>query len=296
MELRQLEYFVAVAEEGNFTRAAARVHVAQPAVSAQIARLERELGLPLFDRTRRAVRLTAAGEAVLPHARAALAAVADARTAVEELGDLVRGAVRIGTVTAHNVDMPALLAAFHAAHPAVEITLGTEDSDALIDGVQSGRLDLAIASVGPGEVPAGLAVEVITDEAIQAVVGRGDLWWGRTRASLSALAARPLIALPVGTGIRRRLDEACTSAGVAARIAFEAGTPVELADLAARGLGVAIVPESVSRSRDDVHPVAITPQLRGRLVLAWRASGPMSPAARVLVGMAREHVAVGGGA
>jgi DNA-binding transcriptional LysR family regulator len=296
MELRQLEYFVAVAEEANFTRAAARVHVAQPAVSAQIARLERELGQPLFDRTRRAVRLTAAGEAVLPHARAALAAVADARTAVEELGDLVRGSVAIGTVTAHGVDMPALLASFHAAHPAVEITLGTEDSDALIDGVQSGRLDLAIASVGPDEVPAGLAVEVATDEAIEAVVGRGDPWWGRTRASVSALAARSLIALPAGTGIRRRLDEACTAAGVAARIAFEASTPVELADLAARGLGVAIVPQSVSRSRDDVHPVAITPQLRGRLVLAWRAGGPMSPAARVLVGMARERVRVGGGA
>ncbi|MDO3639548.1 LysR substrate-binding domain-containing protein, partial [Mycolicibacterium arseniciresistens] len=103
-------------------------------------------------------------------------------------------------------------------------------------------------------------------------------------------------ALPAGTGIRRRLDEACTAAGVATRIAFEASTPVELADLAARGLGVAIVPQSVSRSRDDVHPVAITPQLRGRLVLAWRAGGPMSPAARVLVGMARERVRVGGGA
>ncbi|MCZ8379744.1 LysR substrate-binding domain-containing protein [Mycobacterium sp. CPCC 205372] len=296
MELRQLEYFVAVAEEANFTRAAARVHVAQPAVSARIARLERELGQPLFDRTRRAVRLTAAGEAVLPHARAALAAVGDARTAVEELGDLVRGSVAIGTVTAHGVDMPALLAAFHAAHPAVEITLGTEDSDGLIDGVQSGRLDLAIASVGPDEVPAGLAVEVTTDEAIEAVVGRGDPWWGRSRVSVPALAARPLIALPAGTGIRRRLDEACTAAGVAARIAFEASTPVELADLAARGLGVAIVPQSVSRSRDDVHPVSITPQLRGRLVLAWRAGGPMSPAARVLVGMARERVRVGGGA
>ena len=77
MELRQLEYFVAVAEEANFTRAAERIHVAQPAVSAQIQRLERELGQTLLDRSRRAVRLTAAGEAVLPHARAALAAVRD---------------------------------------------------------------------------------------------------------------------------------------------------------------------------------------------------------------------------
>src|SRR5262245_24643763 len=117
MELRQLEYFVAVAEEANFTRAAQRVHVAQPAVSAQIARLERELGQPLFDRSRRAVRLTAAGEAALPFARQALRAVADVSTAVDEVGELVRGSVTIGTVTAHNVDMPELLAAFHTAHP-----------------------------------------------------------------------------------------------------------------------------------------------------------------------------------
>ena len=91
MELRQVEYFVAVAEEANFTRAAERIHVAQPAVSAQIQRLERELGQPLLDRSRRTVRLTAAGEAALPYARAALAAVADIHVAVEELTQLVRG-------------------------------------------------------------------------------------------------------------------------------------------------------------------------------------------------------------
>src|SRR4029079_15863150 len=105
MELRQLEYFVAVTEEANFTRAAQRVHVAQPAVSAQVAKLERELGQPLLDRSRREVRLTAAGEAALPFAREALRAVADLRTAVDEVSQLVRGAVSIGVVTAHNIDM-----------------------------------------------------------------------------------------------------------------------------------------------------------------------------------------------
>src|SRR6185369_12151088 len=90
MELRQLEYLVAVAEEGNFTRASERIHVAQPAVSAQIQRLERELGQPLLDRSRRAVRLTAAGEAVLPHARAALAAVRTMGVAADEVTRLVR--------------------------------------------------------------------------------------------------------------------------------------------------------------------------------------------------------------
>src|ERR1700754_345047 len=136
MELRQLEYLVAVAEEANFTRAAERIHVAQPAVSAQIGRLERELGQQLFDRSRRSVRLTAAGEAVLPYARAALAAVHDMHVAVEELTELVRGTVTIGTVTSHNVDMPRLLAEFHTDHPNVEITLSTDSSDNLIEDVR----------------------------------------------------------------------------------------------------------------------------------------------------------------
>jgi DNA-binding transcriptional LysR family regulator len=296
MELRQLEYLLAVAEEANFTRAAERIHVAQPAVSAQIQRLERELGQPLLDRTRRTVRLTPAGEAALPYARAALAAVADIHVAVEELTQLVRGTVTIGTVTSHSVDMPSLLADFHSDHPNVEITLSTDNSDALIDGVRAGRLDAAIISIGSDERPEGLDVEVVTDEAIQAAVSRTDELASRKAIRLVELADRPLIALPVGAGIRRQFDAACARAGVTPRIAFEASTPLALADLAERGLGVAIVPASVPRGREGLRALKIVPQLRGRLVLAWRSGGPMSPAARVLVDKARRLLSVGGGA
>jgi DNA-binding transcriptional LysR family regulator len=296
MELRQLEYLVAVAEETNFTRAAERIHVAQPAVSAQIQRLEREVGQRLLDRSRRTVRLTAAGEAVLPHAKAALAAVADLQVAVEELTQLVRGTVRLGTVTSHSVDVPSLLADFHADHPNVEITLSTDSSDALIDSVRTGRLDAGIVSVGPGERPEGLSMELVTDEAIQAAVSRTDELASRKTVRLSDLAERQLIALPVGAGIRHQFDAACAKAGVNPRIAFEASTPLALADLAERGLGVAIVPASVPRGRDQLHALAIVPELRGRLVLAWRSGGPMSPAARVLVDKARRLLRVGTGA
>ncbi len=296
MELRQLEYFVAVAEEQNFTRAAERLLVAQPAVSAQIQRLERELGQPLFDRAQRTIRLTAAGEAALPYARTALGAVADVRAAVDELSDLVRGSVRIGTVTAHDVDLPALFADFHARHPAVEITLSTANSDELVDDLRTGGLDIGIVSIGSDDMPAGLGFDVVTDEPIDAVVGHGDPWTAHTEIGLADLGGRVLITLPVGTGIRGQFDRACAAVGVAPRIGFEASTPPVLADLAARGLGVAIVPRSVASSRSDVHPLTITPELRGRLVLAWRTSGPMAPAARVLVEMARRLLRVRAGA
>ncbi|UNB55405.1 LysR family transcriptional regulator [Mycolicibacterium sp. YH-1] len=288
MELRQLEYFVAVVEEANFTRAAARVHVAQPAVSAQIARLERELGHRLLDRTRRETRLTAAGRAMLPHARAALSAVSAARAAVDDLSQLITGSVTLGTVTSHNVDLPTLLADYHRAHPGVEMRLCTDDSDTLIEGLRRGDLDAAIISVVTDEVPPGLAVEVVTDEAIDAAVGPGDPWWGRDEVTVAALAERRLVALPRGTGIRTTFDAACAAAGVTAHVAFEASSPPDLAALAERGLGVAILPESVSRTRADLFAIAITPALRGRLVFAWRTAGPMSPAARVLVDMARD--------
>jgi DNA-binding transcriptional LysR family regulator len=224
---------------------------------------------------------------MLPHARAALSAVANARLAIDELAQLVRGTVTLGTVTSHNVDIPTLLADFHRAHPAVEITLSTDSSDALIDDVQSGALDAAIVSVGSDEVPSGLAVEVVTDEAIEAAVCLDDPWAGRTSIGLAGLVERQLIALPIGAGIRAQLERACATAGLKPRVAFEASTPVALAELAEHGLGVAILPQSVSRSHPGLAAITIAPELRGRLVFAWRSSGPMSPAARVLVEMAR---------
>src|SRR5690606_33094217 len=175
MELRQLEYFVAVVEEASFTRAAARVHVAQPGVSAQVRRLERELGQPLLDRSGRRVTPTAAGEAVLPFARAALAAVAGARRAVDELAGLVRGHVTVGVLSAlaTQLDVAGLLADFHDAHPGVEITLTEGASDALLDAVRTGRVDLALAGVAAG-VPDGIEAATIAEEPLVAAVAASD--------------------------------------------------------------------------------------------------------------------------
>jgi DNA-binding transcriptional LysR family regulator len=277
-------------EEANFTRAAARVHVAQPGVSAQIRRLEHELGQPLLDRSGRSVRLSDVGAAVLPYARAALAAVAGARLAVDELTGLLRGHVAIGTVRSHNVDLPALLASFHTDHPGVEITLTEDDSDQLIAALRQGRLDAAIISLGAAE-PADLQYQVVVEDAIGAAVNHRDELAGYAEIPLIALGDRALICLPRGTGIRSRLDTACAAAGIRPRVGFEAGTPRVLADLAALGLGVAILPASVASARDDVHPLRISqPQLCGRLVFAWPGTGATSPAARALVDRARRSL------
>ncbi|GHH61429.1 LysR family transcriptional regulator [Kitasatospora indigofera] len=295
MELRQLEYLVTVAEERNFTRAAEKLHVAQPGVSAQIRRLERELGQQLLDRSGRSVRPTEVGAAVLPYARAALAAVRGVRLAVDELTGLLRGHVSVGTVTSHNVDLPGLLADFHDEHPAVEITLSEATSDRLLDDLRTGRLDAAIVSVGSGD-PEGLGVLVLEDQPIVAAVGHDHELAVHRVVAIDTLRGRPLISLPRGTGLRARLDEACAAAGFTPRIAFEASDPGLLAQLAARGLGAAILPGAFAAARaEQLHVITVDrPALRGRLVLAWRAGGPSGPAGRALVRRARRTL--GGGA
>lgn len=283
MELRQLEYFVAVVEEANFTRAAARVHVAQPGVSAQIRRLEREFGHELLDRSGRAVRPTEVGAAVLPYARAALAAVEGARLAADELAGLVRGHLAVGMITSHTVDLPSLLADFHERYPAVEITLTEGESAHLLDGIRTGGLDAAIVAVGAQD-PDGVALRTITDEAIDAAVALDHPLARSKSIRLLDLREHPLITMRPGTGIRSHLESACATKGFTPHVAFEAGTPQLLAQLAARGLGVAVLPTSIARHHPGLHPLAITdPPLRGRVALAWRSPGPLNPAARAFL-------------
>jgi DNA-binding transcriptional LysR family regulator len=287
MELRQLEYLVAVAEEAGFTRAAARLHVAQPGVSAQIRQLERELGQPLFDRTSRRVRLSEAGRAVLPYARAALDAVAGVRLTAQELSGLLRGRVAIGTVTSlgSDTDVPGLLAGFHDAHPDIDITLAEDTSDRLLAGLLEGRYDAAFAGIA-GDAPEGVDTQTVVEDALVAAVAPGDALAAKRSMPLRALDGRPLIVLPQGTGMRAAVDAGCAAAGFRPRVAFEAGNPEMLAALAERGLGVAILPAGLAAAR-DLHSITLTrPALRSRLALAWRTS-PGSPAAQAFTTHAR---------
>jgi DNA-binding transcriptional LysR family regulator len=289
MELRHLAYFVAVAEEASFTRAAARVSVAQPGVSAQIRQLEQELGQPLFDRSGRTVTLTEAGAAVLPYARAALDAVEGARRVVDELSGLLRGRVAVGMVTAcGSLDLADMLAAFHRAHPGVEIALSEATSDRLIADLQVGHLDLAFVGLA-APPPSGIETRVLVDEALVAAVVPDDPLAEADAITLDGLRERALISLPRGTGLRAALDDACAAAGFKPKIAFEASDLGVVAQLAIRGLGVAMLPESVATAcADRLRTVLIAePVPRGTLELAWRADGPVSPAARVLIEHAR---------
>lgn len=284
MELRQLAYVIAVAVERSFTRAAEREHVAQPGVSAQIRRLEAELGQPLFDRGGGTVTLTVAGEAVLPFARAALSGAAGVRTAVDELAGLVRGHVSIGVVPSVGGRLAAPLAEFHAAHPAVEVTLVEETSATLLEHVRDGRLDLILTGLA-GPVPGGLAGATVVDEELVAAVPNGHPLTGRHHVTPRALQDYGLIALPRGTGGRAALEEGFAAAGLSPHVAFEAGDPLVLMELARHGLGVAIVPASAPT---DLTALPLRPALRSRLELVWQADPAPSAAAQALLERLRQ--------
>ncbi|GAA1898433.1 LysR substrate-binding domain-containing protein [Streptantibioticus ferralitis] len=145
-------------------------------------------------------------------------------------------------------------------------------------------------AVGLGSTtPSGVEIHVVADELLVTAVSHGHTLDGRRTITLSGLRDLPLISLPRGTGLRSRVDDACAAAGFPPRVAFEASDPRVLVQLAARGLGVAVLPASLAAAhRTELHAVRIThPRLRGRIALAWRAEGPIGPAGRALIGHAR---------
>ncbi|MEU1374507.1 LysR substrate-binding domain-containing protein [Streptomyces triculaminicus] len=291
MELRQLRYFVAVVDEGGFTRAAARLHLAQPGLSAQIRQLEQELGQPLLDRSRRSVTLTETGRAVLPYARAALAAADAVRQTVDAYTGLLRGRVSLGLVsgaTGNAFDIASFLADFHDAHPALEIALTEDTSERMQAALLAGELDIALLGPTDEVPPPGLSLQTVIDAPLAVAVAPGDPLLApagdRTSVPLAELRDRALICLPRGTGVRAALERACAQAGFRPRVTFEAAAPHVLAQLAARGLGVAVLPAGRSPFDGQLRTLTITrPGIRARIALAWRSNGPASPAARALL-------------
>ncbi|WSB90166.1 LysR substrate-binding domain-containing protein [Streptomyces cellulosae] len=283
MELRQLEYFVAVAEERNFTRAAERAHISQSGVSAQIRQLERELGAELFDRSARTVTLTPAGKAALDHARDALAAAGAVGEAVDEVTGLIRGRITVGMVTGCTITpLFEALAAFHAAHPGVEIALLEDASDRLADGVRAGALDLALLGAA-GRTPEDLDALTVVSERLVVAVPPGHPLEKRRRVTLRDLAAYPVVCMPPGSGLRAVLDQACAARGVAPAVALEASAADAVAGLAARGLGVAVLSESMAaayRDRLTAHVIADA-HVPALLALVWRPA--RTPALRALL-------------
>ena len=246
MELRHLEVFVAVAEEGGFSRAADRLHVVQSAVSSTVRNLERELGVALFRRTSRRVELTEAGVEVLPEARRTLAAAQATRDVVDEVRGGLRGTVRLGIMQVQRgtgFSVGALLAAFAAEHPGVHVVARQRGSALQADDVREGRLDLALVGLPQTRLP-GLRVDALTREQHLLAVPERHPLAARSSVTLAELDGERFVDVPEEWGTRIVIDAAFAEAGIGRVVAYELNDTGTVVDFVRHGLAMALVPRS----------------------------------------------------
>lgn len=285
MELRQLEHFVTVAEEKHFTRAAAKVHVVQSSLSASIKALERELGEPLFVRDNRRVTLTKAGRALLPSARATLAAVDEGRDAVAGLRGVLRGQLHIGAIqTLGVVDLAALLTKFRKVHPGVTLRLSWGAAGDLARAVVDGELDVAFID-GPIDRIKLLATDLGHDALVLTMRRDDPLAHHRTiRLSDPVLRDREFVEYRADSALRSQIDAACTRARLARRIACEVANMQYLVEMVSWGAGLSLLPPMAIRPvANDVVGIPVTPAIRREMCAVVARGRPPLGAAQALL-------------
>ena len=292
MELRQLEYFTAVAAELNFSRAAERIHVVQSALSAAVAKLEKELGVALFDRSKRQIVLTAAGEVFLDHAREAIHAAHRARSSVEDYRAQLTGTVTLGILMSWGtLNLPAALQQFRRINPLVKVHLrqSLTGSAAHLAAIADGQMDLALVSI-QSSPSALVALRELTREPMVLVCEASHPLAGRARLQLADLDGQDLIQFPVGWGIRQRLDAGFAAAGVRPVNAYEVADYAIAAELVRHRLATTILPTSAANRFPDLRKIAVSPALTWTLSIASAAPQYISRAAAAfadtLIGLA----------
>jgi DNA-binding transcriptional LysR family regulator len=252
MELRHLRYFLAIAADRHFTRAAEKLGIAQPPLSQQIRQLEEEVGARLFTRTARGVALTAAGEAFLPHAEAALRDVERARAAVRRIshGDL--GTIRIGFTSAASLNplVSATISSFRNAYPDVELRLAVQPTTPLLAQLAHDVIDVAFVRPTPTERETLRAIP-LPHERLWIALPTDHPLAARNRLRLAELRNEPFILYPRANGslLYDSIIAACQSAGFSPRVVQESPQMASMVSLVAAGVGVTLVPESICQLR-----------------------------------------------
>jgi LysR family hydrogen peroxide-inducible transcriptional activator len=280
MELHQLRYFLAICQTGSFTAAAQASHVSQPSLSAQVAKLEAELGGALFERGRKGARLTDRGERFKPRASEALRQLEQGRQDLEDLSGLKGGKVSLGCLpTTGAFVLPPLLGAFRKAYPKIQVSLREDSSPGLRKALLDGEVDLAIldeAGLGQGLDSARLMQEPL----LLALPPRHP----RAKAkhlTLSQLKEESWVLMKSGHGFRAIVDAIFAKAGVAPNVVFESDEIATVQALVASGLGLSLVPRMVRREGVAYVRVEGSEPTRS-LALAWRSAAVLSAAAEAM--------------
>jgi DNA-binding transcriptional LysR family regulator len=283
MDLRQLVCFCAVARHRHFTRASEELGLSQSSVSHHIQQLEASLGVELFARTSRTVRLTQAGEALLQRAEQIVHEVAAAEADMQEFAGVMRGRLSLGTMRALGpIRLPALLRAFSHRYPGIDIVMREHSTERMLEMLVAGELDVAFVQLPDGGVPAGVMTRVIHSEEFVLVVGADHPLSGQAEVELAALRNEDFITFTRGSGIDTALRAACRAAGFEPHAKFESSVLQTVRSLAASGLGVTMLPRSYAEDDRTAAIVAIgPPRPTRRVAVAW--SDRALPAASAFV-------------
>jgi LysR family hydrogen peroxide-inducible transcriptional activator len=287
MELHQLRYFLAVARTKNFSRAAEQCHVAQPSLSQQIMKLEDELGERLFERTKREVSLTPAGDLLRVHAERVLQEVELARDGVREFRGLVRGRVVLGVLpTVAPYFLPRRLRAFSSRFPAVEVVVHEDTTDQLAAAVLAKEVDLALVSLPVERV--GLAAEEFFDEKLLVALPARHALAKRPRLTFDDLEREAFILMKEGHCLSGQALQFCRINGFAPQISFRSAQIETVLAFVAKGWGVSVVPEMACiRPMRGVRFRTLAGMTRS-IGIIYRKARPLSHASRALVDFLRD--------
>ena len=292
MELRHLRTIDAVARHRSFTKAGEELYLAQSAISQQIRRLERELGVKVFRRTSRSVELTAEGRVILGYAKRVLAEVDGLHNELEELTGLLGGQLRIGGVYPTGpYDLFGMLAAFRTAHPQVAIHMLEDTQDDLLAALRADELDCAFTALDPDALGNEFAATLLWEEEFVVALPTGHPLCAGKRVTFEQLAAEDLIAYRENSALRRRLERTMAERGLEPRNAFICTEMGAVRGLASKGLGVAVIPRSVAELPGP--PIELRPigpeRLTWPVALVWRAERRQSPAGKAFLKVALEY-------
>lgn len=287
MELRSLEYFVAVAEERSFTRAAERCHVAQPAISQQIRTLERELGEPLFERDSRQVGLTSGGLALLPYARACLSATCAAQAEFAARAGLLRGQLTLGMVDGlEETSVPRLLGLYHHRYPGVSVSLTGGSSAQLLEMViHHHRVDAAVIAAPMHELPECLGCRTLLRGRLVAVVSCSSPLADATSLTIESVASHPIITYCEESGLYGHIRSAFATAYRTLRVTYATNDVGLQVALARESIGVTLAAASDPAVRADprVAIIPLDPPIFYEKVLLWRQEEPASAPLRAFL-------------
>jgi DNA-binding transcriptional LysR family regulator len=285
MEIRQLEYFIAVASEMNFSRAAQRVHVVQSALSTSVGKLEKELGVELFDRSKQQIRLTPAGELFREHARRVVHTARLAKDSMSDYRGELSGTVEIGSLISFgSLDVARVLGDFHRNYPFVRIRLRESQTGSMtyLSAIADGSLDLALVSA-PDRFPARIEMRRLSDEPMMYVCRPDHHLAQRDHVDITELADEDLIGFPAEFGLRRLVEDAFTAAGITSHTPYEVAADYSFAaGLVRHGLGTIFMPASEAGRFPDLRAVAVRPALVWTIYLASAGQGNIGPASAKL--------------